>query len=352
MRVVCRADASHFLGIGHIMRVLTLLDEIRRQGGDAKFVSRAHSGHLANMIEARGFACQLLALEQTGILGDDMIQDALITRQAAEDFGADWVLVDHYGTNAAWESAHSKPVLAIEDLTDRTHDCDILLNQNLGARAENYINLCSESTTCLMGPAYALLRPEFATLRSAALIRRAATKNTLRRGLISMGGSDQPNATGWVLKQLEQIALPPDFHLTIVMGPTAPHLQTIQKQAVTLPCSTTVLAGTSKMGDLMLDADFAIGAAGSTSWERCCLGLPAVMVVLADNQRSIAQELHLAGAACAVNMGQDEALKKALSSILFDSQSRADMTARTSGIVDGQGARRVVAAMYASMSGG
>ena len=160
-----------------------------------------------------------------------------------------------------------------------------------------------------------------------------------------MGGSDQPNATGWVLSVLADMALDPDLHVTIVMGPTAPHLKQVQAQAAALPCRTTVLSGTSRMGDLMVQADFAIGAAGSTSWERCCLGLPSVMVVLADNQQGIARALGQAGAATVIKMNHDSALNSAVQMALNDEVFRSEMAMKASEIVDGHGAGRVLAAL-------
>lgn len=340
MRVVCRADASHFLGAGHVMRLLTLASAIRDQGGDALFLTRNHPGHLGDVIRARGFECQVWDITADGILGGDVRDDAQATRTAALEFGATHVLVDHYGTDAAWEADQPCPVLAIEDLFTRTHDCAVLLNQNLGARAADYAGLVPATTTCLMGPDYALLRPEFAQLRADALARR--NTDPVQEVLITMGGTDQPNATGWVLDNLAGMDLPPDLHLTIVMGPTAPHLAAVQAQARALPCAATVLAGTDQMGALMVAADFAIGAAGSTSWERCCLGLPTVMVVLADNQREIAQALHQDQAAIALELGQDASLKAALLSLLYEDDQRYDMGRRAAKVVDGQGVHRVI----------
>lgn len=341
MRVVCRADASHFLGAGHVMRLLTLAGAIREQGGDALFLCRDHPGHLADVIRTQGFDCQLWDRTTDDILGGDLAQDAQKTKDAAQDFGATHVFVDHYGTDAGWEVTQTLPVLAIEDLFTRHHDCAILLNQNLGATAADYAGLVPARTTCLMGPEYALLRPEFSHLRPHALAGRQRTP--VREVLITMGGTDQPNATGWALDCLAGMDLHPDLHLTIVMGPTAPHLASIQAQATTLPCRTTVLAGTSDMGALMVQADFAIGAGGSTAWERCCLGLPTVIVVLADNQRPIATALDTGGAAFAIEQDQTQRLEGALTALLSKPDTRQAMAQTAATYCDGAGVPRVLA---------
>lgn len=340
MRVVCRADASYFLGAGHVMRLLTLASAIRDQGGDALFLTRAHLGHLAHVIQDCGFEVKVWDVESDGILGGNIIDDAQNTRREALRFQATYIFVDHYGVNASWELAQPCPVLVIEDLFTRKHNCAILLNQNLGVKSSDYASLVSDNTICLMGPDYALLRPEFAKLRSKALAKRDA--GPVCEILVAMGGTDQPNATGWVLEALAGMDLSPDLHLTIVMGPTAPHLGSVQDQAASLPFRTTVLVGTTQMGALMVKADLAIGAAGSTSWERCALGLPAIIVILAENQRAIAQALELAQAAIMLEMGQDKVLKQAVTAMFSSQSNRSKMSRIAAQICDARGTKRVL----------
>lgn len=345
MRVVCRADASHLLGAGHVMRLLTLASALRDQGGDALFLTRDHPGHLAELIAARGFELALWPVRCGTILGEDPRADGAATRAAAEAFGADWVLVDHYGTDADWERAQPCPVLALEDLANRAHDCAILLNQNLGARAEDYVGLVTARTRCLMGAEFAMLRPEFVRLRPRALARRDV--DSVQNVVISLGGTDQPNATGWVLETLASLPLSEALHLNIVMGPTAPHLAAIRQQAAGMPCKTTFWAGNADLAELMVTADIAIGAAGSTAWERCALGLPTVMVILADNQREIGWALDRRGAAATLELGQDNTLRQALHRMLSDAQFRQQMSQVAAEIADGHGTQKVLDAILA-----
>jgi len=185
--------------------------------------------------------------------------------------------------------------MVIDDLADRPHACDLLLDQTFGREATDYHPFVPAACRLLCGSQYALLRPEFAALRPYSLQRRA--QPTLRELLITMGGVDKDNATGQVLQALRSCRLPADCRITVVMGATAPWLDEIRKEAQDMPWPTRVLVGVSDMAQLMADSDLAIGAAGATSWERCCLGLPTIMLVLAENQRKIAEELCEAGAA-------------------------------------------------------
>lgn len=343
MRVLVRADASFYLGTGHIMRQLTLAHALKEKGGDTCFVCREHEGNLLKFIEAQGFKCYPLPILSEGPLGADKITDAETVDSLVEKTRSDWVIADHYSIDADWERRQSVKVLAMDDMFDRVHDCALLLNQNFGVTPQHYDGLISKETLCLTGSSFALLRPEFALMRDAVIKQRGKDKGC--HILISMGGSDQPNATGWVMKLLTTLRLPALSQITIVMGPTAPHLDLIKTQVKGLSCPTRVLEGTSKMAELMTHASLAIGAAGSSSWERCAVGLPTVQVVLAENQRQIGQSLKETGAAFSVKMGEDAAFLKAVSDLVFDLNIRHKMAKKAASIVDAKGAKRVVHAL-------
>jgi UDP-2,4-diacetamido-2,4,6-trideoxy-beta-L-altropyranose hydrolase len=188
--------------------------------------------------------------------------------------------------------------MVIDDLADRPHDADLLLDQNLGRAAHDYDGLLALGTHTLIGPQYALLRPEFAQWRGYSLQRREQAQ--LTQLLISMGGVDKDNVTGRVLQVLQSCKLPEDLRITVVMGPHAPWLDEVRALSARMLWPTQVLVGVSNMAHLMAESDLAIGAAGSTSWERCCLGLPTLMLVLAKNQNTSASALHEAHAAVVV----------------------------------------------------
>jgi len=185
--------------------------------------------------------------------------------------------------------------MVIDDLADRPHDCDLLLDQSLGREAADYAGLLPPAATPLIGPGYALLRPEFARLRAASLARRE--RPVLRKLLVTMGGVDKDNATGRVLDALASCTLPDAVEITVVMGPQAPWLSEVRAQAAAMPVPTKVLVGVRDMAALMAESDLAIGGGGMTSIERCVLGLPTIIVIQAENQIRQAKDLERAGAA-------------------------------------------------------
>lgn len=318
MNVAFRADASLQMGTGHVMRCLTLADALRERGASCSFVCRPHPGHLLALIEQRGHQALALPELQEGAepnlngtahahwLGTDWVTDAQDTQQALSDQTSgqtvDWLVVDHYALDARWEEAlrpQAQRIMAIDDLADRPHACDLLLDQNLGRTEADYGGLLKGKTTTLVGPQYALLRPEFAALRAQSLARRQNNPE-LRRLLITMGGVDKDNATGQVLSALQNCNLPTGVRVIVIMGPHALWLAQVQAQATQMPWPTEVLVGVNNMAKLMAESDLAIGAAGGTAWERCSLGLPSVVLVLAQNQLQGAVALHVAGAAVAM----------------------------------------------------
>lgn len=316
MLVTFRTDASFDIGTGHVMRCLALAHKLRGQGCECHFICRELKGHLIDQIEEQGFHVYRLnsvpaveikspvARDDTELprhahwLGVSWQSDVEVCLPILEVLEPDWLIVDHYALDARWEREVCPPksrLLIIDDLSDRKHLADVLLDQNLGRKMEDYKALVPAHCNCLIGPEFALLRPEFAQWRGASLARRRQQPG-LKRLLISLGGVDQDNVTGQVLEILKKCNLPNECEICVIMGDTAPWLSEIKVQVGELPWTTEVAVGVSDMGRRMAEADLAIGAAGSTSWERCCLGLPTLMVVLADNQREIAEYLEMAGA--------------------------------------------------------
>lgn len=317
-RILFRADASLQIGTGHIMRCLTLADALRERGAECRFICREHPGNLIELIRSKGYlACALPALPHppsdgkatasdsstaelahSHWLGATQFQDAEACASVLAAYEPDWLIVDHYALDASWERAlasHYRKLMVIDDLADRPHACDLLLDQTFGREAADYRLLVPADCHLLCGSRYALLRPEFAALRTYSLQRRAEPK--LRRLLVSMGGVDKDNVTGRVLDALRSCPLPADCEITVVMGSTAPWFAGVERQAKGMPWTTTARAGVSNMAQLMADSDLAIGAAGATSWERCCLGLPTIMITVAQNQKHAAERLEAAGAA-------------------------------------------------------
>jgi UDP-2,4-diacetamido-2,4,6-trideoxy-beta-L-altropyranose hydrolase len=367
MRVAFRADASIQIGTGHVMRCLTLADALRLRGHTCTFVCRDHPGNLVELIAQKGFEVRSLSLPVPVVpdlkddaplahadwLGVSWQQDAEQTMGVLAGEHFEWLVVDHYALDVRWErwvASIANQVMAIDDLADRPHGCHLLLDQNLGRQSGDYAHWVPEGCLSLIGPRYALLRPEFAELRAQSLERRQGF--SLKRILVTLGGVDRDNITGQVLEALAQSRLPNEAVLDVVMGASAPALDAVRKQVETLPFRVSVSVNVTDMAERMCLADLCIGAAGSTSWERCCLGLPTILVVLAGNQESGARALDEAGAArvigCADGLGEslpDLVDKLSLSGELVD------MADKAAAVTDGTGTSLVVDAML-RLSGG
>lgn len=369
MRVVFRADASLQIGTGHIMRCLTLADTLKAQGAECHFISREHCGSLIDHLRSRGYDVHALpAVRESRATEASLLSNAqeqpepsdpahlhwlgVTQRQDADECAAilhelkpDWLIVDHYALDACWEAAlihYYAKLMVIDDLADRSHLCDLLLDQTFGRDPGDYRTLLPPACMLLCGAQYALLRPEFAALRPYSLKRRQAAP--LDHLLITMGGIDKDNATGQVLEALQHTTLPLHCRITVVMGAGAPWLDAVRQQAEQLPWLTDVRVNVSDMARLMADSDLAIGAAGSTSWERCCLGVPTLMVVLADNQREVAAGLQRSGAAQVLQGSQQIAgsLPAMLDVLVSSPLQRAAMSHAASLIADGSGLTKTI----------
>jgi len=361
VNITFRADASLSIGTGHVMRCLTLARALQAKGATCRFVTRALPGHLAGQIEAAGFGVTLLPAPtgpapdappaHAAWAGVDWTTDAAETR-AALGSKPDWLVMDHYAFDARWQRAarpEGTKLMVIDDLADRPHDCDMLLDQNLGHDAHDYDGLVPEHCICLTGPRHALLRPEFAQARASALAERAG--RGLRYLLITMGGVDLLDVTSQVLRAVQGADLPEDLRITVVMGSRAPALDHVHAFARDMPRPTEVAVDVTDMAALMASADLAIGAAGSTTWERCALGLPTIIVQIADNQAGIARALRDAGAALDPGPLNAPEFAQNLQAALAEAPSQLGMmAARAADICDGAGSSRVTACIERLMT--
>ncbi len=342
MQIVIRADASVQMGIGHIMRCLTLSDAFRQDGADVSFICRQLDGHMIEAIEQKKYPVFVLdALAQDSALTDIQAEDARASLPIIERIRPDWLIVDHYDLGIQWHT-RVKPVckklMVIDDLADRPLLCDVLLDQTYQRQESDYADLVPASCKILTGSQYALLRPEFAHLRDKSLKRRLSP--SLNNMLLSLGGTDSENMTEQVLLALRQCALPSALTITVVLGPTAPHLNSVQLLADTMPNTTQVKVNVQNMAELMADSDIAIGAAGSTTWERCCLGLPTINIVLADNQQMIAETLVTEQVTW---LARKETLVQDLNNIFsgLTPDALAEKSRKAMQITDGLGVKRV-----------
>jgi UDP-2,4-diacetamido-2,4,6-trideoxy-beta-L-altropyranose hydrolase len=359
MKIVFRTDSSLQIGTGHVMRCLTLAEALRVSGAECLFICREQEGCSFEQIRQRGFDLYSLPpaiefvkspasvtnqeLSYSAWLGTDWATDAAQTKTVIDGIGADWLIIDHYAIDARWERvlrSMCRKLMVIDDLADRPHECDLLLDQNLGRITSDYSSLVPSDCIVLAGPRFALLRPEFAEFRDYSLRHRTTSK--IDSLLITMGGIDKGDATGKILEALKDCSLPKDCEITVIMGQHAPSLSRVNLLSTEMPWPTKVKVNVDNVAELMANSNLAIGAGGSTSWERCCLGLPTIIVILAENQMKVADALAKNG--CAIVLGPPDAISKNLRSLLhmltIDNKLH-QMTQSSRTITDGQGVDRI-----------
>lgn len=357
MNIAFRADASTGIGSGHVMRCLTLANKFRNAGFDVTFVSRNLNGHLGVPIVNQGFSLKLLApVSSRDIVADNEWLsvpweiDVEDTRLALGR-KVDWLIIDHYGIDSNWHvSARSfaDSTMVIDDLADRSLSCDVVLDQTLQREPEDYFSLVDDETKFLCGSSYALVRNEFRDKRNASLIKKEKFSG-IRRILISFGGADVLNFSELTIRAILNCKL--KFHLEgvdVVLGHSSPYKQRLMALKSVAPFPINLIDYTENMASLMLDADIAIGAGGSSSWERCTVGLPTILCVVAENQRMIAEKLSAAGAAITVKHSErfEFDLGEALEEIDANADYYRQMSASASLVCDGLGAERVASFLF------
>src|ERR1019366_3039675 len=268
-------DAGPAVGGGHVMRSLSLASALAAQGATCQFVSPPA---VETILTA--FAPET---RRTAATSPSLVDIAQVAK--AERFDA--IVFDHYdlveGDHLGM--AQGKPVLAIDDLADRPLGANLVLDSGPARRAEDYDGLIPDGARLLLGPQYAPVRPEFAELRDAALTSRG---EPVSRILVSLGLTDVDGITGRVVERLRPKVT--DVGIDVVLGAAAPSLASLSKIARRYT-HIALHIDSPDMARLTAEADIAIGAAGSSIWERCTLGLPTLMLVLAENQRAAAGAL-------------------------------------------------------------
>jgi UDP-2,4-diacetamido-2,4,6-trideoxy-beta-L-altropyranose hydrolase len=366
--VLFRCDASLSIGSGHVIRCRTLARTLQQRGAEVLFLCRRQPGDLIALLEQEfrvlALPEQPLALSE-GLegrelygawLGCSQIKDAddcLTALATAGIRSADWLVLDHYGLDATWQLplltslAAKGParLLAIDDLADRSHQADLLLDQNFfGADTDQrYEGLVPSHCLQLLGPHYALLGAEYAQLHPIVPAR-----TDLRRVLVFFGGVDPGNLTA---RALEALMDPELAHLAVdvVIGRQSPHRQVVADLVAQRPF-TTLHGPLPSLSGLIARADLAIGAGGATTWERACLKLPSLVVAIAANQVPFTEALHHAGhlqlLGDAANVGSEEIRAALLAWIAGTPQVSADCD-----LTDGVGAARLALAMLGPKAG-
>jgi UDP-2,4-diacetamido-2,4,6-trideoxy-beta-L-altropyranose hydrolase len=324
MRLVFRSDASREIGTGHVVRCASLAGALRVAGDEIRFCCQDLPGNMIDWLEGRGFPVT--------VVGPD---SADATRKAAE--GIDWLVVDHYGLDCVWEkrAKGSALLFALDDM-GREHSCDLLLDQNYANPLHQQYRVPSDCEV-LLGPDYALVRPEFAARRNESLAR---SRDEIARLLVFMGGIDEKNETSKALAGIAQ-SRRRTAAVDVVIGAANPHRTAVEAACSLLP-GARLHVQAQDMAALMSEADLMLCAGGSTTWERCTLGIPALLTVLADNQLSIAQTLAKAGAHQTLGWYDEiDAVDYAAALDAVTPGALAAMSEAAAAICDGQGLARV-----------
>jgi len=349
MNYLFRVDASSAIGIGHFMRCLTLALEIKKDGARLRFVTRHLPKYLAELLKENAIEHVQLNVrifeshgtlkhaKWLGVSQDDDARDTVISL-AGEHW--DWLIVDHYALDEQWENQLNKFIknlMVIDDLADRQHSCDILLDQNYFIGMENrYDQKIPKHCKLLLGPTYALLRDEFKEER----VRVTQRKGPIKKILVSFGGVDVFNFTTKVLQALIESNF--QLEVDVVLGSLHPNLDQIMALCDLHHYAYHIDVG--YIGKLMCNADLAIAAGGSSSWERCCLGLPTLVFSLADNQIEISKNIELLGACIYMGNADDKnllELKDRLELLLLSSDQISRLSKKAYSLVDGLGAERL-----------
>lgn len=366
MKVVFRVDSSRRIGTGHFVRCLTLGSVLRERGAEVSFVSRAHEGHLLDRLTASEFPVSILPAPEPILaaprapeapeaaqeaenygawVGVSQAEDAAQTAVELADSGPDWLVVDHYGLDAEWESilrCRVGRILVIDDLADRRHDCDVLLDQNYAPGGEvRYRGLVPTDCRLLLGPSYALIRSEYRQYRNMPREDEA-----MPRVFVFLGGTDRYGITQSALEVLSERAF---RHLAVhvVVGPNYSGRRELEELGVRR--GTTLVEGPRPhLAEAMWLADIAIGAGGTTTWERMCVGLPSLVVSIAANQRPACEALDRDGFIGYLGSIEDftlEKLRSGLESLLADPGRLAALRAAGLRLIDGFGLDRAADAL-------
>jgi UDP-2,4-diacetamido-2,4,6-trideoxy-beta-L-altropyranose hydrolase len=345
MRIVIRVDASQHIGSGHVMRCLVLAEELKIKGHNVAFATRAQESDLNQIIQNRGFAIiGLKQVSQYRLPKNSADYEAWLHVSEEEDFkdflkktgDADMVIVDHYGIGKMWHEMLKNELdctlMVIDDLV-REHSADIVLDQTLNRQPHAYTAL--HKCLALTGTRFALLAPAFHQVRKQLAPR---PESQAHRILISMGGIDAPNTTLKVLEALGRASTP--FKSTVLLSERAPHYEAVKAFALKHSGWLQHYSFIDDMATFMANYSIGIGAPGSSSWERACLGIPSVIIPIADNQLTIAQELEKTKAAILLKRSEIEHRLEATLYQLIHKWPKYRV--KNLALCDGQGCKRAI----------
>ena len=317
IKIVFRVDSGNHIGIGHLMRCLTLAYEFKAQGHDIYFVTKNHEGFLKDAIPSLykvfvlGGGCKTKLSDEMknnyhSWLGESWEEDLKKTNEVLQEItNVDLVVVDHYSLDEKYEKElYCRKILVIDDLMNREHYCDYLLDQNTSANVKTYKSLTRQKETLFfLGPQYALLKRDFSLFREQSIKRRSDSFK-IKKILVFFGGGDIGNdclrlAHTLTLKELDL------YNFTFILKREHPSFDDLSLWAKKYPKSVTLYSFVENMAEVISEHDFFIGAGGATSWERICLGIPSAIIAVADNQVKISESLKELNLAYYLGIGKD-----------------------------------------------
>jgi UDP-2,4-diacetamido-2,4,6-trideoxy-beta-L-altropyranose hydrolase len=341
--VIFRADASVAMGTGHAMRCVALAQAWQDEGGECIFAMAGGNPSLEERVRSEGIEIVTI------VASAGTPQDAAQFVELAGKYHARWVVVDGYQFDIKYQRTLKDAGLKLLLVDDNGHAgayvADIVLDQNAQASESSYLHR-EPYTRLLLGSRYAMLRREFKAWREWK--RQIASVG--RKVLVTLGGADADNITVQVIRALHVLS-GENLEATIVVGGSNPQGGSLEEEVQRAGGAIRLLRNVLNMPELMAEADVAISAAGITCWEVCLLGLPALLIDVAENQTPVAQELERQGIAAYAGHGKDvrpESLAALLKSLLVSQERRAAMSERARRLVDGFGAERVALIMNAT----
>ena len=330
--VSIRADASSSIGYGHVMRCLTLAQELKRKGATVEFISRSDEGNLNNFLRQNQFP----VIELTSLVFDKEV-DAHETASVISN--CQLLIVDHYIIDVHWEQVLVKYVdhiMVIDDLANRNHNCDFLLDQNFYLDHDRYRGLVPSDCIQFLGPEYALLRQEFLKLRTNEI------NIPIRKVVMFFGGADSKNVTEKALKALLMLGL--NIEINVIMGKANPNLRKVLAEFAEYE-NIHFHIQIDYIAELMRTSDLAIGAGGATNWERFCMGLPSLVITTADNQLETTIDLEKSGLIYYLGHYNSISMKDIVSSfseIIDNNEELIEMSSKVRKLVDGRGVEKTV----------
>lgn len=359
MTVIFRTDASLKIGTGHIMRCLTLAKMLKTKGVESKFISRPHDGSNLEHFEEYGFEVLKLPklknytndedsdkeLSHSTWLGTDWKTDADDTIKSIGNLFPDLLIVDHYAIDERWETklkSYCNKLMVIDDLANRKHNCDLLLDQTPGRSVDSYNKLLNDSAKTIIGPKYIMLRPEFSRLRF-----KKDDEDSTFKIFIAIGSIDTDNIINHILKVIEKMSFDSNVIVYVTLSKYAPHLKFLKNIAIDMRIKVIFLIDEPNIAEYMAESDMAISAGGLMSYELVCLGIPSIIIPLSNIQLRVANQLATIADLRVLNSLPDnpsKILTKEISSFVRNIKS-TQFNINKQNEIDGLGTKRVVDAI-------